>query len=66
MAKIIILALLEGEQVGSHRFAAHTAQNCTQGVQVFKLDGWRAGYDKQQMDRHSVFRTEFNTFSAEA
>ncbi len=66
MAMVVSLAILKGEQMLAHSFASHTAQYGAEGAKVLQLDGWGACYDKQEMDRHSIFRTKFDTFTADA
>lgn len=66
MAGIIDLVVLQGEQVLPHRFTANATKDRTEGTQVFQLDGRRTGNDKQQMDRHAIFRTIVDAIPAEA
>ena len=66
MAQIIGLAGLQGEQMGTHRLTAHTAQYGTERAQVLQLNGRRTCYDKQKVHRKSIFRAKFNALATDA
>ena len=63
---IISDAVLEGKKVLPHGFATHTAQDGAERAQILQLDGGRAGDYKQEMDRQSILRSEFDPFTADA
>ncbi len=66
MAMVVSLAIPEREQMLTHSFAAHTAKYGAEGAKVLQLNGWGACDDEQEMDRHPIFRTKFDTFTADA